>query len=151
MILACFAVACRVSPDGSNVPIEGLAGLHRRSPLLAATLFTGIFALAGLPPFVGFMGKLGLLTAALARGHLWLVIVVVVNSAIAIYYYLQVIRQAVFGEPAGAQAAIRLSPSTRLLCGALIAGIVLFGAFPETIVGAIARSLASVIPAAPFP
>ncbi|MGD1032100.1 MAG: NADH-quinone oxidoreductase subunit N [Opitutaceae bacterium] len=151
MILACFTAACRVSPDGSNVAIEGLAGLHRRSPLLAATLFTGIFALAGLPPFVGFMGKLGLLTAVLARGHLWLVIVVVVNSAVAIYYYLQVIRQAVFGEPSGALSAIRLSPSTRLLCAALIAGIVLFGAFPETIIGAIGRSLAFVLPGAPVP
>ena len=150
MILACFVAVCRVSPDGANVPIADLAGLHRRSPLLAVTLFTGIFALAGLPPFVGFMGKLGLLTAALARGHLWLVVVAVVNSAIAIYYYLQVIRQAVFGEAADTGTAIRLSPSTRLLCLALIACIVAFGAFPETIIGAIARSLAFVSPAAPL-
>jgi hypothetical protein len=49
MILACFVVVCRVSVDGGNVSIEDLAGLHRRSPLLAATLFTGIFALAGDP------------------------------------------------------------------------------------------------------
>jgi NADH-quinone oxidoreductase subunit N len=96
------------------------------------------------------MGKLGLLTAALARGHLWLVVVAVVNSAIAIYYYLQVIRQAVFGEVADTGTAIRLSPSTRLLCLALIACIVAFGAFPETIIGAIARSLAFVSPAAPL-
>ena len=36
MILACFVVICRVSRDGTNVAIEELAGLHRRSPLLAA-------------------------------------------------------------------------------------------------------------------
>jgi NADH-quinone oxidoreductase subunit N len=146
MILACFVVVCRVSPDGANVSIADLGGLHRRSPLLALTLFTGIFALAGLPPFVGFMGKLGLLTAVLGRGHLALVIVAVVNSAIAIYYYLQVIRQAVFGEPADAQAPIRLSWSTRLLCAALIACIVAFGAFPDTLIAAIIRSLAFVVP-----
>ncbi len=151
MILACFVVVCRVSPDGANLRIEDLAGLHRRSPLLAVTLFTGIFALAGLPPFVGFMGKLGLLTAALDRGHLWLVVVAVVNSAIAIYYYLQVVRQAIFGEASAERPPIRLSPSTCLLCVVLIAAIAAFGAFPETIIGAITRSLAFIPSAAPYP
>src|SRR5436190_10486090 len=64
MVLACFVVICKVSRDGSNVAISELAGLHRRAPLLAITLAVGVFALAGLPPFVGFMGKLTLLTAA---------------------------------------------------------------------------------------
>ncbi len=141
MILACFVVVCRVSKDGENVKIADLAGLHKRSPLLALTLFTGIFALAGLPPFVGFMGKLGLLTAVIARGHLTLAIVAVINSAIAVYYYLQVVRQAVFGEAGADPTPIRLSVPTRILCAALIACIVAFGCFPEAVVGAIARSL----------
>ena len=91
------------------------------------------------------MGKLGLLTAVLARGHLALAIVAVVNFAIAIYYYLQVIRQAVFGEAeAAAQAPIALSLPTRLLCVALIACIIAFGACPGALVDAIAKSLAFV-------
>ena len=57
MVLACFLVICKVSRDGHNVSIEELAGLHRRAPLLAVTLAVGVFALAGIPPFVGFMGK----------------------------------------------------------------------------------------------
>jgi NADH-quinone oxidoreductase subunit N len=145
MILACFVVICRVSRDGTNVPIEELAGLHRRSPLLAVTLFVGLFALAGVPPFVGFMAKLSLLTAALARGHLALVIVAVVNSAIAIYYYLQIIRQAVFGEAEPAAAApIVLTWPTRALCFALIAGIVALGVAPGLVIDTIAHSLAFV-------
>jgi hypothetical protein len=48
----------QVSRDGTNVAIAELAGLHRRSPLLATTLIVGVFGLAGIPPFVGFMGKL---------------------------------------------------------------------------------------------
>ena len=99
MVLACFVVICKVSRDGSNVAIEELAGLHRRAPLLAVTLAVGVFALAGVPPFVGFMGKLSLLTAALHRGHLALVIIALVNSAIAIYYYLCVVREAWFRRP----------------------------------------------------
>ena len=84
MVLACFVVICKVSRDGTNVAISELAGLHRRSPLLAVTLAVGVFALAGVPPFVGFMGKLSLLAAALSKGHLALVIIAMVNAAIAV-------------------------------------------------------------------
>ena len=146
MILACFVVICRVSRDGTNVAIEELAGLHRRSPLLALTLLVGLFALASIPPFVGFMAKLSLLTAALAQGHLALVIVAVVNSVIAIYYYLQVIRQAVFGEvnPAAAAGPIVLNWPTRILCVVLIAGIVALGVAPGLVIDTISHSLAFV-------
>jgi NADH-quinone oxidoreductase subunit N len=151
MILACFVVICRVSRDGTNVAIGELAGLHRRSPLLALTLLVGLFALAGIPPFVGFMAKLSLLTAALARGHLVLVIVAVVNSAIAIYYYLQIIRQAVFGEtdPAAATEPIVLGWPTRALCVTLIAGIVILGVAPSTVIDTISGSLAFVTSSGP--
>jgi NADH-quinone oxidoreductase subunit N len=150
MVLACFVVICRVSRDGTNVSIAELAGLHRRSPLLALTLLVGVFALAGIPPFVGFMAKFSLLTAVLEQGHLALVIVAVVNSAIAVYYYLQVVRQAVFGGngPAEAEGPIALTWPTRLLCLALIAGIVALGVAPGAAIDSMARSLAFV-PAAP--
>src|SRR5258708_15884895 len=99
MVLACFVVLCQISTDGTNASLEDLAGLHRRSPLLALTLLVGVFALAGLPPFPGFMGKLSLLKAALAKGHLALVILAVLNSAIAVYYYLGMVREAFFRDP----------------------------------------------------
>lgn len=144
MVLACFAVICRVSPDGTNVPMEALGGLHRRSPLLAATLGVGVFALAGLPPFAGFLGKLALLKAALAQGYLALVILAVVNSAIAIYYYLCVIREAFFRE-AGEVAPIQLDFSSRVLCGLLILGVVGLGVAPgralERISSSVGRAL----------
>jgi len=146
MILACFVVISRVSRDGANVAIEELAGLHRRSPLLAATLLVGVFALAGVPPFVGFMGKFSLLSAAYARGHLALVIIAVVNSAIAVYYYLQVVRQAVFGETNASAVAtpISLAWPTRILCVILIFGIVALGVVPGTVIDTISHSLAFV-------
>jgi NADH-quinone oxidoreductase subunit N len=146
MILACFVVICRVSRDGTNVAIAELAGLHRRSPLLALTLLVGLFALAGLPPFVGFMAKLSLLTAAWDQRHFALVIIAVINSAIAIYYYLQVIRQAVFGEadPAAAAKPIVLTWPTKVLCLVLIGGIVLLGVDPGAVIDTISHSLAFV-------
>ena len=142
MVTACFDVICKVSKDGTNVEIDELAGLHRRSPLLAVTLVVAVFGLAGIPPFVGFIGKFGLLSAALAKGHLALVIVTVINSAVAIYYYLQVVRKGVFGEQTGETAAIVLDWPTKILCVLLLVGIIWLGVAPAHIMNAISSSLA---------
>jgi NADH-quinone oxidoreductase subunit N len=130
MVLACFVVICQVSRDGTNVAITELAGLHQRAPLLALTLGVGAFALAGVPPFVGFMGKLALLKAALAKGHLALVILAMLNAAIAVYYYLSVVREAYFRDPAPEAPQLRLSWATRGLCLLLILGILGMGVMP---------------------
>ena len=143
MVLACFVVICRVSRDGANVTIEDLAGLHRRSPLLALTLLIGVFALAGIPPFTGFMGKLTLLAAALAKGYLALVIIAVVNTAIAIYYYLCLVREACLRDP-GDRPAIPLDGPTQLLCVLLIASIIILGVAPGPFLDLISSSLAYV-------
>lgn len=145
MVLACFVVICRVSKDGANVAISELAGLHRRSPLLAVTLLVGVFALAGIPPFVGFMAKVGLLTAAFARGHTILVVITMVNAAIAIYYYLRVIRETFFGEAADDASPIRLSPATTALCLVLIGLITALGVFPADVVDAISGAVATLV------
>jgi NADH-quinone oxidoreductase subunit N len=141
MVLACFIVICKVSRDGTNVGIAELAGLHRRSPLLALTLAVGVFALAGIPPFVGFMGKLSLLTAAWSKGHSTLVIVAMVNAAIAVYYYLGVVREAWFRDP-GDVAPIRLDWGTRIACVALIGGILVMGVAPGRVMETISTSVA---------
>jgi NADH-quinone oxidoreductase subunit N len=130
-----------VSRDGTNVKIEELAGLHRRAPLLAVTLGVGVFALAGIPPFVGFMGKLSLLSAALAKGHLWLVILAMVNAAIAVYYYLSVVREAWFKDP-GALPPIRLDWTTKALCVVLITSILALGVAPSKMLDTISISVA---------
>jgi NADH-quinone oxidoreductase subunit N len=143
MVLACFVVACQVSRDGTNVALTDLAGLHRRSPLLAATLLVGVFGLAGLPPLAGFMGKLTLLKAALGAGYLTLVILAVVNTAIAIYYYLGIIREAFFRDSTD-RTPIVLNPGIRLVCILLIAGVFALGISPQPVL----HSIASSIPAA---
>ena len=141
MVLACFVVICKVSRDGTNVAIEDLAGLHKRSPLLALTLIVGVFALAGIPPFVGFMGKLSLLSAALNKGHIFLVIIAVINAAIAVYYYLCVVREAVFRDP-GERPPIHLDLATRALCVLLIAGILALGVAPARVLSTLSSSIA---------
>jgi NADH-quinone oxidoreductase subunit N len=129
MNLACFLVICSLSRDGENVLISDLTGLYKRSPLLAFTLAVGAFALAGIPPTAGFTGKLFLFTAALNQGHLALVIIAAVNTAISIYYYLNIVRTA-YGQDPNGMPAVAISFPIRILNYAMIVAIILLGAMP---------------------
>ncbi|MBI5558545.1 MAG: NADH-quinone oxidoreductase subunit N [Deltaproteobacteria bacterium] len=132
MNLACFLVICKVSRNGENVTIEDLSGLYKRAPLLAFTLLVGMMALAGIPPFVGFMGKFMLLTGALRDGHLPLVILAALNTAIAIYYYLSVVRVAFCSAPEE-RPDVPVDMLTRLVSISLIAVIIAMGVAPRQI------------------
>jgi NADH-quinone oxidoreductase subunit N len=140
-MLACFVVVCQVSTDGGNLAIADLAGLHRRSPLLALTLAVSVFSLAGIPPFVGFMGKFTVLKAALTQGHLALVVVAMINAAIAVFYYLMVVKE-VYWSDAGDRPPIPLNWATRLLCVLLLGIIVALGVAPSVILDYLRSSLA---------
>lgn len=132
MNLACFVVICKVSRDGENVLVDDLSGLYKRAPLLALTLLVGMMALAGIPPFVGFMGKFMLLTGALKAGHLTLVILAALNTAIAIYYYLSVVRVAFCSSPEE-RPDVRIDFMTRFVSIALIVVIIVMGVAPKQI------------------
>ncbi|MDR3154777.1 MAG: NADH-quinone oxidoreductase subunit N [Deltaproteobacteria bacterium] len=101
MNLLCFWVVARVSQDGRNLEYDDLNGLSARSPILALCLAAAAFSLVSLPPTVGFIGKLWLITSLWGHGYDWLVIVVCVNSAIAIFYYLSLVRHAYTEDPRG--------------------------------------------------
>jgi NADH-quinone oxidoreductase subunit N len=135
MYLACFLVICKVSHQGENLSIEDFSGLHKRSPLLALTLGCGMFALAGIPPFVGFMGKFMLFTSAWEGGFRTIVILAALNTAISIYYYLSVVRIAYAGNPGG-RAPVKLDPATRILSILLIVLMVLLGIAPSSLIDA---------------
>ncbi|MBI5446589.1 MAG: NADH-quinone oxidoreductase subunit N, partial [Deltaproteobacteria bacterium] len=143
MNIALFYVIYALAPAGENVTFESLRGLHTRAPLLALTLAAGAFGLAGIPPTVGFQGKFFVLTAALQQGHLALVIVGALNTAISIFYYLKMVRSAYTAEGEESLAGnIRLSPLGHALGYGLTLAIIVFGAFPGSIL-ALFRSAVS--------
>jgi len=132
MNLTCFWAICRVSGDGRNLKLADLDGLARRSPALALVLLVAAFALVGLPPTGGFTGKLYLLSAAWDRGYNWLVIVAALNTAISIYYYLNMVRHAYTHEPDGAPA-VAAHPCSLAMGGLLAASVLLLGVAPGSI------------------
>ncbi|HDK43182.1 MAG TPA: NADH-quinone oxidoreductase subunit N, partial [Desulfobacteraceae bacterium] len=133
MNIACFMVLSNVSQQGENLAIEDLNGLHKRQPLLALVLAVSLFALAGIPPFIGFMGEFMLLTGALRQGYLLLVILAAVNAGIAIYYYLSVIRAAYTTDPEG-RPDVQIDGLTKAAGVILMLLIALMGILPSRIV-----------------
>ena len=133
MNLACFLVICQVSEDGKNLSIADLTGLYKRSPLLALTLTIALFSLAGIPPFVGFTGKFMLLVGALREHHLLLVTLAAINTAIAIYYYLSVVRQA-FCTDNDNRGTVKPSTLTHTVSLFLIVAMIFMGIAPDSFV-----------------
>ena len=130
MNLACFLVICQVAAKGENLGISDLSGLHKRAPILALTLTVALFSLAGIPPFVGFTGKFMLLLGALREDHLLLVTLAAINTAIAIYYYLSVVRMT-FCSDSNGLGNVEIGLLTNSLSLILVTVIIVMGVAPS--------------------
>lgn len=143
MNLACFYVIARVSEKGENVSFTHLRGLYRRSPWLAATLAIGALALAGIPPTVGFTGKLFLFAAAFKAGHSYLVVLAAINCAISLYYYLNMVRYAYTREAEGLPS-VAMDSADYLVSAGFVLSLLLLGVFPKTLFDFAFRALANI-------
>ncbi len=74
-------------------------GLNARSPWFAGMMAILMFSLAGLPPFVGFWAKLGVIQAVLNVSYTWLAVVAVLFSVVGAFFYLRVVKLMYFDEP----------------------------------------------------
>jgi NADH-quinone oxidoreductase subunit N len=131
MTFICFLVVVKVASDGRNLAIAQLAGLHRRSPLLAMALLVGVFSLGGIPPTIGFTGKFLVFTAAMQRGYFPLVLIAMINVVVSLYYYIQVVKAAFLLEPDEELPSIHLSIPITILTVGMVVVIVAGGLFPR--------------------
>ncbi len=139
--LGAFAVLALLrNRDEPSETLRDVAGLVRRTPGLALLLVLAMFTLMGLPPTPGFWGKLSLFGSALTASGLTtvtgrdtalivLVVIAVLNSALAAAYYLRVIAAVLLYEnEEPARALPREAPQAgALLCGFLL---LIFAFFP---------------------
>jgi NADH-quinone oxidoreductase subunit N len=93
MNLGVFGYALLLEKNTGTDNINGFSGLAKGSLADALTLFVLLMALTGLPPTAGFVGKFYLFGAAVRTGTWWwLGLVGVINSAISVYYYMNIAR-----------------------------------------------------------
>jgi NADH-quinone oxidoreductase subunit N len=118
------AILSRAERDADDV--EDYQGLAWRKPWLAAVFMAMLFSLAGIPLTAGFVGKFCVLAAGVGSSLWFLAFILVVNSAIGLYYYLRVIVAMTARPDAATVPSLPpspIAPSRRL--GALSAGAML--------------------------
>ncbi len=147
-VLAAFTVICLVMREADAEDISSIAGLHRRSPLLAVALSLAMISLAGIPPLAGFFGKFLLIKAVLEKGatqpaYYWLVGVAVVGVIISFYYYLGVVRAIYWSGLPENLTPITLSRPIRFALYGCIAGMFYLGIFPNGLVDAATQAVAN--------
>ena len=127
-------------PEKNNSPIQlinQLKGYFTINPTLSLCLVITMFSFIGLPPLVGFFGKLMVLTSALDNGKILLVLVAVFTSVIGAVYYLSVIKTIYFENPEYKKSyvyvEISLSNIFSVTLGILNLAIVLFILTPNEI------------------
>ncbi|UJW33713.1 NADH-quinone oxidoreductase subunit NuoN [Saccharothrix sp. AJ9571] len=98
--LAAFGVVSLVrDSNGEATHLSAWAGLAKRSPLVAGVFTFLLLALAGIPLTSGFIGKFVVFEAALTDGMAPLVVIALVASAVAAFFYLRVVVLMYFSEP----------------------------------------------------
>jgi NADH-quinone oxidoreductase subunit N len=103
MNIGTFAFILSMEKDSKPVTeIKALSMYSKKEPLKALALLVLMFSLAGVPPMLGFMGKLAVFRAALEADLVWLAVAAGIASVIGAFYYLRVVYYMYFGEDSDA-------------------------------------------------
>jgi NADH-quinone oxidoreductase subunit N len=140
MTVGAFGVVMLVSARGEEqTSLTSYAGLSKRSPLLAGLMTLFLLSLAGIPPTVGFVAKVGVFGAAIRAGHWPLAVIGVVSSVAAAFFYLRVIVLMYMQEPQGSyEEDPSILPRVVIAIPAILT--LVLGIFPGVIVGILERA-----------
>ena len=141
MLVGAFAAVTAVSgPASSGSEFDEYRGLGRRSPVVAAVLATLMIAMSGMPLTTGFIGKFQVFSAAWDGGYGWLVIVGLLSSVAAFFFYLRLVVLMYFrsADPGEAEPAPALHLRGVLLAATAIT--IVFGVFPGPLMDLLTRT-----------
>jgi NADH-quinone oxidoreductase subunit N len=153
MSLGAFALLAakgRAGAGESDILIDDLAGLATRRPWLAFALAVCMLSLLGFPGTAGFIGKWYILIAATSAGQNVLAAILVLASVVSAGYYLPVI-MAMYMKPEPSDAAhldVRLGRLGDAAVAVVVAGLLLFGVWPNRLLDVAKAAGDSVRPAA---
>ena len=134
MNIGAFAVIIMLRSEGfKGDRISDFEGLSKTHPLAAALMLVFMFSLTGIPPTAGFMGKFYLFMSAVHAGHINLVIIAVIFSAISAYFYLRVVMYMYMKDPREV-VALTTSPSMGLALTITVVAVLAIGVLPTPLV-----------------
>jgi NADH-quinone oxidoreductase subunit N len=138
MTVGAFAVAAVLGREGESdqgYALSAYAGLGRRRPMLAAAMTVFMLSLTGLPPAAGFMAKFTIFRDAVNADLVPLAAIALVTSVIGAFYYLRVVVQMYFREPApaGSVPETRIAFTDAVAIAVAAAAILGIGLFPSAL------------------
>lgn len=113
--------------------IKDLAGQFNINPVLGLAFSASLFSIAGVPPFVGFFGKLSVLQAAMQSGYGFLALVAIITSIISGSYYLGLVRTIHFEAPNYKSNSLALTPAHSYSVAGLTLVVSLFIILSDTV------------------
>lgn len=141
MNLGAFGCVVLISNSIKSDGIENYAGLYKKDPAIAFMLTLFLLSLAGIPPLAGFLGKFLVFAAAIESKFIFLAVAGVINSVVAMYYYLRVIKFMYLDEPPGTFEAQAQPICLQIALIVALAGVLIIGLFPLPFLDWIAASL----------
>lgn len=134
--ITAFTVLHAVEGRNEDAVIDSFNGLVKRNPFLSFCMAVAMLSLAGIPPMAGFFGKYYLFTAAFESGYIGLVLVAVITSLVGIYYYFRVII-AMYLKSTEKERIVAVPANAKVVLIATVVLTLLFGIFPDLLVGLI--------------
>ena len=143
MNLGAFAVVAALQRrPGVTSQISTFSGLGRRAPLLAALMLLFLLSLTGIPPLAGFWAKWYVIQAALQVGG-WLTllaVLIVLNAAVAAFYYLRVAVVMYMRDPAENAPVVSIGRQTSTGLAIAAVGTIAIGLIPPVTIAVIAMA-----------
>lgn len=133
MTLGAFGLIVILSRSGFEMEsIDDFKGLNTKNPWLAFLMLIIMFSLAGIPPLVGFMAKVGVLEALIEVNMVWLASFAIAFAIIGSYYYLRVVKVMYFESP-DMPGVIVCPLDMRIAITVNTFAVLLLGIFPSTL------------------
>ena len=127
--IVAFAVVIAVTNALGSEDMSAFCGLSRRSLGLALAMLAAMLSLGGVPPLAGFFAKLYVFAAAMGQRLTWLVVIGVLNSIIALYYYFMVVKYIFVDRSEGDEQPMEVAPALNFGLWVAVAGILILGVF----------------------
>jgi NADH-quinone oxidoreductase subunit N len=140
---AAFAVLGCLERQGDEAQTyDDLSGLYQRDAKLALVMLLAMLSLLGIPPLVGFMGKVYLLEAAISTSShamVVLVVIAVINTAISAVYYMRIASVCFLGQP---REPVQICSDLLRTVGAIVAAVaaITYGVLAQPLVTGASRA-----------
>jgi len=133
MNMGAFLVTVLVANATGGDDVANFQGLGTKSPFMAICMSIFLFALTGIPPFSGFVGKVYLFAGVIDRGIYWLAVLAAVNSVVSLFYYARIVK-AMFIDEYTSDETLPVSVPIRVFLAVLAVPTLLLGIYWEPVV-----------------